>query len=414
MRILDLIMTTLEGFLLAYTVYTIGVGLLGLKRRPGPPEAAPSRRFALITAAHNEEAVIAPHIESLLQIDYPREMFDIYILCDNCTDRTVAIARRYEAQGVRVLERRDPLRRGKGFALEWGFAQVLKEPCPYDAVVVFDADNLVSPNILRVMNNHLAAGAKAVQAYLDAKNPWDSWISACYSVAYWSTNRVWQLARHHLGLSAALGGTGMCLDVQTLKRLGWGTATLTEDLEYTAKLVLHGLRVEWAHDARVYDEKPLTLTQTFRQRTRWLAGHWNVALRYVGPLLERFLRTGCWRYADTAIYLLQPFLIVLGAGVGVVAIANAAMGGELYTSLIHRIPPDLGAALAMGVYCYPMLGLIADRAPLRSYLYYLSYLLFGLTWIPIAFIGFFRRNDTHWAHTQHTRAIRMSELGSAR
>ena len=48
-----------------------------------------------------------------------------------------------------------------------------------------------------------------------------------------------QLAKSNIGLSAQIGGTGFVIDTETLKKLGWGATCLTEDLEFSCKLILN-------------------------------------------------------------------------------------------------------------------------------------------------------------------------------
>ena len=80
----------------------------------------------------------------------------------------------------------------------------------YDAIALFDADNLVHPEFLARMNDYLEAheDAEVIQGYLETKNPDHSWLTRMYALAYWYANRFWQLARANWGLSATLGGTG--------------------------------------------------------------------------------------------------------------------------------------------------------------------------------------------------------------
>ncbi len=58
--------------------------------------------------------VIAKIIESLESLDYPKNMYDIFIIADNCTDNTAKIAKTYD--GIYVCERNVPDKRGKGYA----------------------------------------------------------------------------------------------------------------------------------------------------------------------------------------------------------------------------------------------------------------------------------------------------------
>lgn len=94
------------------------------------------------------------------------------------------------------------------------------------------------------------------------KNAGDTWITKSIYIGYLLTNRFWQLSKYNLGLTCALGGTGMCISVDLLKQYGWGMTSLTEDLEFQTKALLNNVKVNWAHDARVYDEKPLNLIQS--------------------------------------------------------------------------------------------------------------------------------------------------------
>jgi len=95
----------------------------------------------LIVAAHNEEAVIGHIVDSLFRQNYPRNLFDVYVVADNCTDRTAEIA---EEHGAIVYKRYNNSARGKGYALEWMFEKIYNMEEKYDAISVFDADNLVS------------------------------------------------------------------------------------------------------------------------------------------------------------------------------------------------------------------------------------------------------------------------------
>jgi len=126
----------------------------------------------------------------------------------------------------------------------------------YDAISVFDADNLVSANYLLEMNKQLCKGHKVVQGYVDSKNPFDSWITLSYSIAFWLSNRIFSFPVL-FGLELRSLRHGFCISVDVLKEIGWGATCLTEDLEFTMKLALNNYKVAWAHNAVVYDEKPL-------------------------------------------------------------------------------------------------------------------------------------------------------------
>ena len=406
---LTAIVTLSEAVILFVLMYYYFVSIFGWKKHEEEKDYTPVKRFALLTAAHNEEAVIRYHIESLRKLNYPRELYDIYIIADNCTDQTADVARR---EGVNVFERFSKLR-GKGFALEWMFNELNKmEEKQYDAICLFDSDNVVSSNFLLEMNAKLKQGHRSIQGYLDTKNPNDSWVTACYATAYWSMNRMWQLARYNLGLSNALGGTGLCLEYSLIREFGWGATCLTEDLEFTMKLLQNGIKTAWAHECKVYDEKPVYFSQTWRQRTRWLQGHWDVALRYMIPLIKKGIREKKWYPIDAAIYLFQPFLIMTMLINMLITVVAVFLPEPIYASPITSMMPGWFWVL-FGVlgYSYPMIGLFLERAPKEAYYYYITYPIYGLTWFPVTLVGLFKHgNQTEWAHTMHTRGISITSL----
>jgi cellulose synthase/poly-beta-1,6-N-acetylglucosamine synthase-like glycosyltransferase len=410
---LTVIVALSEVLIFLFLFYYYFISVSGWRKKDEEKDFIPVKRFALLTAAHNEESVIRYHIESLKKLNYPVELFDIYVIADNCTDDTAAVARQ---EGVNVFERFSP-QRGKGFALEWMFNELFTmEEQKYDAICLFDADNVVSANFLLEMNSKLKKGYRSIQGYLDTKNPNDSWVTACYATAYWSMNRMWQLARYNRGLSNALGGTGVCLEYNLLKEYGWGATCLTEDLEFTMKLLLNGIKTSWAHEAKVYDEKPVNFSQTWRQRTRWLSGHWDVAFRYMIPLIKKGIKEKKWYPIDGAIYLFQPFLIMIMLFNFLLSFAYSFSlqfsMQPIYASPMSALAPDwFWWSFGILGYCYPMIGLILEGAPRRAYYYYITYPIYGITWFPVTVWGLFNHNNqTEWAHTRHSRGISISSL----
>ena len=241
-------------------------------------------------------------------LNYPKELYDIFVVADNCQDKTAELAR---SAGAIVYERFNTEQRGKGFAMEWIFSKIFRLKSKYDGIVVFDADNLVHPNFLLEMNNRLCKGEKVIQGYLDAKNPNDTWIAGTFAISFWVVNHIWHLAKYNLGLSSVLGGTGMCIATDVLQDFGWGATCLTEDMEFTMKVLLKGIRTTWAHDAIVYDEKPLTFMQSWKQRKRWAQGHFDCASRYIPRLLFEGIRNKDIRLLDGVLHLLQPHFLIM-------------------------------------------------------------------------------------------------------
>lgn len=366
----------------------------------------PSKRFALVVAAHNESAVIQHIIENLNDIDYPREYYDVFVIADNCKDNTAEISRN---AGAIVYERFNQVERGKGYALKEFFEKVLFENSDkYDAVAVFDADNLVSRNFLKKMNNELLDGHKVMQCYLDTKNPDDNWITLSYALSYWIMNRAFQLARKRLGLSAAIGGTGFCIELNTLKELGWDALSLTEDLEFTMKCILRDIQVVWVHEAKIYDEKPLTFKASYRQRLRWLQGHWDCAYKYTIPLLKKFIKERKWSAIDGMIYLLQPSKIAIYSFVLIAFLLKLFIPNFWFVKFLLPIWVWF-FALLVG-YGLPIYILLTEKIGIGRILGLFSYFIFSFSWYPLAIQGWIKRKNKVWTHTKHERAIKIDEI----
>jgi cellulose synthase/poly-beta-1,6-N-acetylglucosamine synthase-like glycosyltransferase len=392
----------------AIGAYQVVLSLFGLWKKKETRKHPPVKSFAVLVAAHNEAEVIGPLIENLQELDYPKELYDIFVICDNCTDNTAEIVRQH---GAIAYERFNKEKRGKGYAIEWMLDQLWKRPRQYDAVVMFDADNLVAPNFLMEMNEKLCNGDKVIQGYLDIKNPFDSWISVSYACAYWFTNRMWQLARYNLGLSNALGGTGVCIETHLLKEIGWGATSLTEDLEFTVRCVERGVYPTWAHNAHVYDEKPLELRASMRQRLRWMQGHFDCSHRYLLPLLKKSFRERNWAMLDAALYLFQPMrlLILLFTSLMLYFELLAPDVFQL-TNISEVFPPSFWVVVNVMLYLQMPLAMILERCPPKAFLGLLVFPVFIVTWFPVTLAAFFTRNNREWSHTMHTRAMRFHDI----
>lgn len=402
----DIVMIPLQIFIFLFTVYYFLIGFCGMWRRREVKILTPKKTFAVIVAAHNEQAVIGQLIDNLEKLEYPKELYDIFVVADNCSDNTAAIAR---AGGAVVYERTSSVGKGKGFALEWMFNQLFAMERQYDAVVVFDADNLVHPRFLLEMNNRLLKGDKLIQGYLDAKNPYDTWVSGTFAIAFWVIDHIWHLAKTNIGLSSVLGGTGMCIATDVLKRHGWGATCLTEDMEFTMKSLVEGIKTTWAHDAIVYDEKPLTFRQSWNQRKRWAQGQFDVAQRFIPKMIQAGIARRDIRILDGCLHLLQPHFLLLSTFFVIISYVQLAFP-PFYTNIYNFMPSQLMTAIMLGQYILPIIILLKIHVKWKAWLYLIMYPIFIYSWIPIVFLGFIHRNEHEWSHTRHTRALSYNEL----
>ncbi|MHA0856603.1 glycosyltransferase family 2 protein [Paenibacillus sp. CMAA1364] len=407
--VLDSIFVTIQVILAFVGLYQFAFSLFGLRRNKKKQIFAPNKSFAVLVAAHNEEQVVGALMDNLKNLDYPSELYDVFVICDNCTDSTASIVREH---GMNACVRTNKNLRGKGYAIEWMLKELWSLPRQYDAVVMFDADNLAAPNFLSEMNNDLNSGARVIQGYIDTKNPEDSWITAAYGISYWYINRLWQLSRHNMNMANFLGGTGMCFETKLLKEMGWGATSLVEDLEFTMRSVQNGVYPRFNYDAKVFDEKPLTFKASSRQRLRWMQGHFTVARKYFFPLLWQSIKERSLVKFDLALYGVNVYIVLLTfIMTGALFVDMAFFNGPNIANIYGYLPVWLSVvAVAANILTF-FAAMALERVTFKKvYLYLVFFPIYLISWYPITVYAFFTQNNKQWSHTEHTRVIRMEEV----
>lgn len=355
-----------NGFFLIvklFSLYFLVVSLFCLCRRKTPDNAAPQRRFAILIAARNEESCIAGLIESLQAQRYPRELFDIWALPNNCTDRTAEAARR---AGANVMELPASIH-SKGAALQYA-ANVLLRSRHYDAFCVFDADNEADPAFLSEMDRALSRAA-IVKSRILAKNRTQAGISACYEIYFCAANHFLNRAREAAGLSARVIGTGFAIRRDLLEELGgFPCRTITEDAELYAACLAKGVRIGYCETAVTYDEEPVTWRASLIQRRRWMSGIMQVARLTLPQLLRIFLRwpdlnrlDGILQFAFPFLQALTPFFTLAAFFAGSIALHSLPVGlltayaGSLAVAVAAlALEKRLDAKMAGGLLLYPV------------------------------------------------------------
>lgn len=397
---------------IAYCLYNLIIGLVGYRRHTRFNQHAPKNRMCAVIAARNESTVIGNLIDTLKAQHYPEDLFDIYVLPNNCTDDTEGVAREH---GARIYHVQKEVH-SKGAALEEFFDYMLASDKPeeqFDAFCVFDADNLVDPGFFTAMNNALCDGEKMAQGYRDSKNPKDSWISGSQSIFYWTLNRFMNLAKYSLGWSAALNGTGFMVSREVLEDGGFRTFSMTEDIEFTTQCIMKGYRVAWVPEALTFDEHPITFDTSWKQRKRWSTGTIQCFSEYAPKLWETFKKTHRWICLDMIIYLMAPLMQVL---LTMYSICTFIVFGLLLINT-QQWSDSLTVALLInfgGIFVsffFTAMVVKLEHHKLRDVAgkAFFSFWFFLFSWIAINVICFFKPIKT-WEPIAHTQSMDLSQL----
>ena len=429
------LMGVMSAWVMFMLLYQLGISIFGFRKNTKDyQDFDPQLRFLALVPAHNEEAVIADIVNNLKHMDYPPELYDFYILADNCTDKTAAVARKMGAKVIESVKASEDAATGKPIVLQNAFQTLKGYQNRYDLAMVFDADNLIDTHMFSEINSqYLSNEGKAdiIQCYLGSKNN-KGLVALFYYVTYTITNRFFQYAKSRLGLNSVIGGTGFAVSTKYLhQRGGWNAMSLTEDFELQIEATCDGKRILWNHNARIYDEKPTKFRASLRQRIRWAQGHWFVAFKDTPKLFcaLKEKRVTFREFASTFLYMysLTPYValalqLVLGAAVAVMewtgTVAIAAKIPSFGDWMLVSLP-----SILLFAYSFVFLFYVGDRMDngnrpnIRLLIPLLVSMILNTVLAALAqVIGLFRyRQQDSWDKTEHSiNSLKDSQILIAR
>lgn len=408
LKTLDLVIAALFFLCYLYQFLYIPVVMLKKDKPHKPPK---KHRFAVLICARNEESVIGDLIRSIDCQTYDRSLIRIFVMADNCTDRTAKLSRN---AGAHVYERHDPKKIGKGYALE-ALMKAIRQDFPkdyFDGFFVFDADNVLNPHYIEEMNRTFSDGFSIITSYRNSKNYGDNWISAGYALWFLRESRFLNHARMLLGTSAAVSGTGFFFSRDVAEADGdWPFHLLTEDIEFTVAHVLKGERIAYCPTAIFYDEQPTSFSVSWHQRMRWAKGYWQVFRKYGGALLRGTLR-GRFACFDMAMIIMPAAVLSVTALLLHLVMAFLALfeGQSLLPTAFSLLRNVGGAYLTLFV--VGALTSWSEREQIhtsstKKIIYTLTFPLFMFTYLPISLVSLFRK--VTWRPIAHSVTMEIPE-----
>ncbi len=405
----------------AYQLYYVFVVLT---RKPPVVTAKKNHRYAVVISARNENAVIGDLIHSIRVQNYPQELIDIFVIADNCTDNTAAVA---QEAGAVVFPRFNTEEVGKGYALDYGFTCIREHYSEneYEAFFIFDADNVLDVNYFREMNKVFDSGAPASTSYRNSKNYGSNWISAGYAVWFMREAKYLSQARLTLGTSCAVSGTGFYVSAKIIERMGgWKFHLLTEDIEFSTNTILSGERISYCPTAILYDEQPLSFKDSWNQRFRWAKGFYQVFVKYGGRLAKGIVknpkgyRFACYDMLMTIApgMLLTIISVIFNTAILLLGISGIMSTGVMVTSSVSSI---FFCIFNYTVFMF-VLGALTTftewdhihSTSKKKIGYMFTFPLFMLTYIPIALVALFKK--CAWKPIQHSISVDVQEFSQAR
>jgi cellulose synthase/poly-beta-1,6-N-acetylglucosamine synthase-like glycosyltransferase len=231
----------------------------------------------IIVPAHDEALGLSATLARLMSCS--KNIADVLVVADNCTDDTANIARQ---AGARVIERSDDSKIGKGFALE--FARAHLKAMEPEVVVVVDADCTTDRKSLQKLIAAVAATRRPCQSVnLLALGTVTSPLVEVSTFAFLIKNLVRQRALQRLAGRVHLTGTGMGLPWALFEKCDLATSSIVEDLLLGLSLAEKGHSPMLVESALV-TSPAASLEGTMAQRRRWEGGYLQLS-RTVAPRL---------------------------------------------------------------------------------------------------------------------------------
>lgn len=392
-----------------YGLYYIVIGLCAFKKNKKYviKEYDPKYKIAVIIPARNEENVIDNLVDSLNKQNYPKELYDVFVVPNGCNDRTKERAEFYNAK---IIECNIELKT-KGEVLKYTF-NYMKENMPdYQAYVIFDADNIVHREFLSRMNDTLCSGYRVAQGYRDSKNPSDSCISGGYSLYYLIQNLFLNQARMNIGWSSCINGTGFMVAKEVIDKYGFNMITTTEDIEFQAICVLNKEKIAFVRKAITYDEQPLRFVESWKQRKRWSIGTFQCLRHYFKDFVKGFTKEKIPQCIDMIFFFAAPFMQIISTFViAIIAINLLITIGPLKIGLlligytISIIGSYLGFVLMA---TFVVMFWKKDVIKMRKGI--LTFAVFMAVWTPINFIAMFKK-ESIWVPIEHKKIINIDNM----
>lgn len=381
------------------------------------PEAKKNHKFAIIVPARNESKVIEGMLKSLQAQDYPKELFDTYVIVESNDDPTVKICEKYE--NVEVFVRPNLDVKTKGGAMDQLFKHLIGEGIAkekgYEAYFIFDADNSADTNFLTEMNKTFDAGYEIALSYRNSRNWNAGWIASGSALTFSMLNTFQNKTRSRINEQILVSGTGFYIASHIIHELGgWPFQKLTEDVEISHYAFMHDIRGAYNENTQFFDNQPENFKTSWNQRVRWVKGQFSVTNEYAHKLFaQAFIskkhRLGKLEFGIHVFPIAIPIATVAVYAVGmlIMGIVGACIGVEPHLWKIAFIN-CAGILVATYIFLalYTMMLLLKERKRIditfkNGLISVLTNPYFMALYIPIVITALLKKNIT-WKAIDHS------------
>ena len=372
-------------------------------------KAQRNHHYAVLICARNEEKVIGNLIDSIKKQNYPQELIDVFVIADNCTDKTAEIGKE---KGAIVYERKNELLKGKSYALDFLLRKIVEEGKDKDieAYFIFDADNLLSKNYIEEMNKAFDVGIKVCTSFRNSKNYNVNWVSNGAAMSFYRECLLVHHSRSLFHLGTYVSGTGFYISKDIIKKSsGWRYHTLVEDIEFSIDCALNDIYIGYNEQAEFFDEQPIDLKTSLKQRLRWCKGTHQCFKLYEWKMIKKLFRNFKLTCVDLIIHI-TPFpvmaviwLIVYLIAMGInCLVLHLPLYFYLHTAILNTYSLFLITFIVAFVHALIVTIKLGKKYKLsiwKKIIYCFTFPIYMFFYLPLSFIALFKK--VSWVPIDH-------------
>lgn len=258
--------------------------------------------YSILIPCHNEEYVIYNTLENITKINYPKNLYNVYVVLDNCSDNTEKEFEKFK-QDYPLFKNINKIKVNGGSK-----PKALNSAINYlknnnlwkdDNIIILDSDNEISPTMLSSYNYYHNRNNKILQCRILSAND-NNIISKGFTSSFNHMAYSFQYTRNCIGLSASLSGTGFSINRELFDEIDFtNCTTLTEDLEFSILCIINGYKIKYIPEEYVYNQHLEKLKPSITQRIRWCRGHMQSAIKLDKKLLKAFISKPSFQFIDS-------------------------------------------------------------------------------------------------------------------
>ena len=276
------------------------------------PESDVKAKIAYLIPAHNEDSVIFDTVKLIFEKqDYPKDKIEVYVVADNCTDKTKELA---EKAGAIVLVHNDPdpAHHMALYPLKYGVDYLINKEDAPELIIHLDADNHLSDNFSRLMHDAYQSGVDFARPYEGGTNATQNFYTKACTIFYSFDSRYGSRVRERLNLAAHVNGAGAVMSTRMLRKCGgYDATTISDDAEFNFNRMLEGVNGHYVEDAVVYQDMPSSFSDTINRTKRIGSGSMKLLKTKLKEMMKRFFKEWNWSYLEMFLTYIFNFLAIV-------------------------------------------------------------------------------------------------------